>query len=65
MRSQNITKLKPMKSPRSPPQSATNESDEYDSTSFSTVIFELENVMKSSVSVKLFSSDTVKGVSVI
>ena len=42
-RSQSITKLKPMKSPRSPPQAATNERDEYDSISFSTVIVELEN----------------------
>ena len=43
IRSQNITKLKPMKSPRSPPQSATNERYEYDTNSFSTVILELEN----------------------
>ena len=44
IKSQIITKLKPMKRPRSPPQSATNDSFEYDQTSFSIVTFGLPNL---------------------
>ena len=65
IRSQIIKKLNPIKSPRSPPQSATNERYEYDSISFSTVIFELENLIYNLVSLKFFSCVTEKGVSVI
>ena len=49
MKSQTIKKLKPMKSPRTPPQSATRSSNVNSISSFSTQTLELANTTESTV----------------
>ena len=63
IKSQIITKLKPMKSPRSPPQSAKKDKIVYDQTSLLTVTFGLPNLNQILVEFTFLNSN-VKGCSI-
>ena len=61
IRSQNITKLKPMKSPRSPPQSATNDRFVYAQASFLMVTFGVPKLNQSLVEFTFWNPYAVGG----